>query len=178
MEKRETIEALLMEHFERRPQMRATDAYKLIFQGVFGVGHILGEGARKRLEEEVESLDIEDHPTEPLIERVSVDGSMIRVNLRPYLRRGFPLDRLYEAMEKTSKDRGSPEQFLFVWSVFHELANSGAIEVDGEELDSMHRQLQRENPRPHHHSELYRGAYFPAYRVVKREHFERLISFQ
>ncbi|MEE8325475.1 MAG: hypothetical protein V3R58_00380, partial [candidate division NC10 bacterium] len=62
MEKREAIEAMFMEHFERRPQMRATDAYKLIFQGVFGVGHILGEGARKRLEEEAESLDFEDHP--------------------------------------------------------------------------------------------------------------------
>jgi len=79
MERRDAVEALLMEHFERRPQMRATDVYKLLFQGVFGVGHILSEGARKRLEEEAESLNIEDHPAEPLIERVSADGSMVRM---------------------------------------------------------------------------------------------------
>lgn len=178
MEKREAIEALLMEHFERRPQMRATDVYKLLFQGAFGVGHIISEGAWKRLQEEVESLDIDDHPTEPLIERISVDGSMVRVNLRPYLRRGFPLDRLYEAMEETSKDRGFPEKFLFAWSVFHEFASSGAMKVDGEELASLHRDLQKKGPRPHHHSEHYRVAYYPAYRVVKREALERIPRLQ
>ncbi len=178
MEKREAIEVLLREHFERRPLMRATDVYKLLFQGVFGVGHILSEGALKRLEEEAESLNIEDHPAEPLIERISVDGSMVRVNLRPYLRRELPLDKLYEAMEETSKDRGDPEKFLFSWSVFYELAGSGAMAVDGEELDSLHRELQEEGPRPHHHSEPYRDAYYPAYRVVKRGALERIIRFQ
>jgi len=154
--------------------MRATDVYKLLFQGVFGVGHIISEGAWKRLQEEAESLDIDDHPTEPLIERISVDDSMVRVNLRPYLRRGFPLDRLYEAMEETSKDLGS----LFTWSVFHEFASSGAIKVDGEELASLHRDLQEKGPRPHHHSEPYRVAYYPAYRVVKRKAFERIPRLQ
>ena len=178
MEKREAIEALLMEHFERRPLMRATDVYKLLFQGDFGVSHILGEGAWKRLQEEADSLDIDDHPTEPLIERISVDGSMVRVNLRPYLRRGFPLDRLYEAMDETSKDRGSPEKFLFAWSVFHEFASSGAMKVDGEEFASLHRDLQEKGPRPHHHSEPYRVAYYPAYRVVKREALERVPRLQ
>jgi hypothetical protein len=178
MEKREAIAALLREHFERRPQMRGTDAYKLLFQGVFGVGHILGEGARRRLEEEAESLDLNDHPSETLTERVSMDGSMVRVNLRPYLRRGLPLDRLYMAMEETSKEPSAPEQFHFAWSVFHELASSGAIEVDGEELDFLHRELQREGPRPHHHSESYRDAYYPAYRVVKRELLEEIILSQ
>ena len=158
--------------------MRAADVYKLLFQGVFGVGHILGEGALKRLQEEAESLDIDDHPAEPLIERVSGDGSIVRVNLRPYLRRGLPLGRLYEAMEETSKDRGSPEKFLFAWSVFQELISSGAMEVDGEEFDSLHQELQEEGPRPHHHSETYRDAYYPAYRVVKRGALERIIRFE
>jgi hypothetical protein len=178
MERREAIEALLREHLERRPLMRATDVYKLLFQGVFGVGHILSEGAWKKLEEEAESLDIDDHPTEPSIERVSADGSMMRVNLRPYLRVGFPLDRLYEAMEETSKDRGATEKFLFVWSVFYELAGSGDMEVDGEELDSLNVEIVKKGPRPHHHSEPYRVAYYPAYRVVKREALERIPRFQ
>lgn len=178
MENREAIEALLMEHFERRPQMRAVDVYKLLFQGVFGVGHIVSEGARKRLEEEAESLDIDGHPTEPLIERVSVDGSMIRANLRPYLRRGLPLDTLYEAMEETAMERGPTEKFLLAWSVFHDLACSGAMKVNGEELDSLNRELQEVGPRPHHHSEAYRDAYYPAYRVVKKEALERIHQFQ
>jgi len=169
MDEGEAVEALLREHFERRPLMRATDFYKLLFQGVFGVGHILGEGARGRLQGEAASIDIQDHPEEPKIERVSADGSMVRVNLRPYLRQNLSLDRLYEAMEESSKETGIPEKFLYAWSVFHKLAVSGSIQVDLGELDSLNQELKEKGPSPHHHSESYRDAYYPAYRVVKRE---------
>ncbi len=178
MDGREAVEALLRDHFERRPLMRATDIYKLLYQGVFGVGHILGKGARKRLHEEAESIDLEDHPCEPLIEGVSSDASMVRVNLRPYLRKGLSLDELYGAMEETAKVRGSPEKFLQAWSVFHGLATSGSLEVDRGELDSLNVEILEQGPRPHHHSEQYRVAYYPAYRVVKRETLERIPRVQ
>ena len=158
--------------------MRATDFYKLLFQGVFGVGHILGEGAWKRLQEEAESIDVNSHPSEPLIEKISADGSRVRVNLRPYLRQGFPLSILYEAMKETAKKQGPTEKFLLAWSVFYELASSGAIKVDGEELDSLNRELQEKGPRPHHHSEPYRDAYYPAYRVVKRMSLDGIYQSQ
>lgn len=174
MDEVEAIEALLRKHFERRPLMRATDFYKLLYQGVFGVGHILGERARGRLQEEAASIDLADHPDEPLVEAVSADGAMVRVNLRPYLRQSLSLDRFYEAMKETSKDQGAPEKFLHAWSVFHELAISGALEVDHGELDSLDHDLHEKGPRPHHHSEPYRVAYYPAYRVVKRETLERI----
>lgn len=174
----EAVEALLRDHFERRPLMRATDFYKLLYQGVFGVGHILGEGARGRLQKEAASIDLADHPDEPLIEAVSADGSMVRVNLRPYMRRSLSLDRLYEAMEETAKDQGVPEKFLHAWSVFHGLAISLTFEVDRGELDSLHHELQEKGPRPHHHSEPYRVAYYPAYRVVNREALGRMTRIQ
>ncbi len=178
MDRREAIEALLREHFERRPRMRATDFYKLLFQGVFGVGHILGMGARKRLQEEAESIDINSHPTEPLIEKISTDGSIVRVNLRQYLRQGLPLGILYDAMKETAKKQGPTEKFLLAWSVFYELASSGVIKVDDEELDSLNKELQEVGPRPHHHSEPYRDAYYPAYRVVERGALEEIHQSQ
>jgi hypothetical protein len=174
----EAVEALLREHFQRRPLMRATDFYKLLYQGVFGVGHILGEGARGKLREEAASIDLADHPDEPLVEEVLADGSMVRVNLRPYLRQGLSLARLYEAMEETAKDQGVPEKFIQAWSVFHGLATSLALEVDRGELDSLHNEIQEKGPRPHHHSEPYRVAYYPAYRVVKREDLDRITRIQ
>jgi hypothetical protein len=178
MERRKAIEALLREHFERRPRMRASDFYKLLFQGVFGVGHILGEGAWKRLQEEAESIDVNSHPSEPLIEKISTDSSMVRVNLRPYLKLGFPLVVLFEAMIETAKKQGPTEKFLLAWSVFCEIVSSGAIKVNGEELDLLNRELQKEGPRPHHHSEPYKDAYYPAYRVVERGAFEKIHRFQ
>ena len=46
------IAELVGEHKAIRPEMRARDAYKLLYQGVFGVGHIMGSGAWDYLQSE------------------------------------------------------------------------------------------------------------------------------
>ena len=81
-------------------------------------------------------------------------------------------------MEETLNVRGSPEKVLSVWSVFHDLVGSGAVKVNGEELDLIHRELREGDPCPRHHSEPYRTAYYPAYRVVKREALGTIPRFQ
>ncbi len=149
--------------------MRATDAYKLLFQGVFGVGHIMGEEAMERLQEEVGRIDPDEHPWEPLIEEISADGSMVRVNLRPFLRRGLPLDGLFKAMKETVALEGVAEDFLRGWRAFNELVESGVIAVDKGELERLNRELEENGIRPHHHSAAYSEAYYPAYRVVRWE---------
>lgn len=169
MVRRERVEEFIKEHFSRRPLMRATDAYKLLYQGVFGVGHIMGDSAWERLEEEAERIEINDHPWEPLIEDVSADGSMVRVNLRPYLRRSLPIDRLFEAVKESAKGEGDHEDFIVAWTVFRELAEMGVIQVDHKEVEELDVELKEEGSRPRHHSEVYREAYYPAYRVVRRE---------
>ena len=158
-----------MEHYDRRPLMRATDLYKLLYQGVFGVGHIMDEGALDWLRAEAEKLDIEENPDEPLLEDISADGKIVRVNLRPYLRRGLPLEGLFEAMKETSRLDGSKEEFMDAWDVLKALVASGRLEVDIGEFKWLDEELQREGCRPHHHSEAYRNEYRPAYRVVTRE---------
>jgi hypothetical protein len=169
MASRERVEALIKEHFSRRPLMRATDAYKLLYQGVFGVGHIMSDSAWEHLEEEAGRIEIYDHPWEPLIEDVSADGSMVRVNLRPYLRKSLLLDNLFEAMKESAKGEGAPKDFLFAWMVFRELAETGTVQVDQNETEELDAELNEKGCRPHHHSEVYREAYYPAYRVVRRE---------
>ena len=168
MASRERVKALIKEHFSRRPLMRATDAYKLLFQGVFGVGHIMGDSAWEWLEEEAGRIEIYDHPWEPLIEDVSADGSMVRVNLRPFLRRGLLLDSLFETMKESAKGEGVPEDFFLAWTVFRELAETGVVQVDQNETEELDSELNEKGCRPHHHSEAYREAYYPAYRVVRR----------
>jgi hypothetical protein len=167
--KREAVERILTAHFERRPLMRATDFYKLLYQGVFGVGHIMGEGAPDWLEREAEGLNLQEHPKEPLLEEVSADGKMVRVNLRPYLRQGLPLGGLFTAMEETSRVEVSSEEFKEAWAVFKALVASGRLKVDMGEFKALDDELWREGCHPHHHSEAYRDAYHPAYRVVTLE---------
>jgi hypothetical protein len=176
MVNRRRIEALLRENYERRPLMRATDFYKLLYQGAFGVGHIMGDAAWDWLKKEAGNIDLNEHPGEPLMEGVSADGSMVRVNLRPYLRRGLSLEDLFEAMEKTALREGSREEFLEAWDVFKGLASSGEVRVDSWELEALDEELQREGPTPHHHSDAYREEYHPAYRIVGKKFLVGLID--
>ena len=173
---RGSIEALLRGHYERRPLMRATDFYKLLYQGAFGVGHIMGDAAWDWLRKEAGGIDLSEHLGEPLVEDVSADGSMVRVNLRPYLRRGLPLEDLFEAMKKTAPQEGPNELFLEAWGVFKDLAASGEVQVDSGELERLEEELLRDGPSTHHHSEAYREGYHPAYRVVRRELLVGLID--
>jgi hypothetical protein len=163
------VETLIRVHFERRPLMRAKDAYKLLHQGVFGVGHIMGDRSWAWLKAEAEGLDLEEQPDEPLLEEISADGSMVRVNLRPYMRRGLPLERLFSAMKETAGFGGSPRDFLEAWIMFKTLANSGEIGADKAEIEALDEGLRSGEFRPQHHSDAYRDAYRPAYRVVRRE---------
>ena len=166
---RKRIEALLMGHRDRRPHMRVTDYYKLIYQGVFGVGHIMGEGAWGWLEREAEGLDMSENPDEPLIEAISVDGSVVRVNLRPYLREGGSLTALFDSMRETALVEGSTEEFMEVWRVFLALVEEGRVEADPTDLEEICIELREKGAIPHHHSQAYREAYSPAYRVVRRD---------
>jgi len=166
---------LIREHLKRRPKMRAADVYKMLYQGVFGVRHLMSEGAWDRLEAEARTLGLDGQPGEPLIEEVSADGSMVRVNLRPYLRRGLPLDRLFSAMEVSAMEEGETEKFIKAWSAFKELSRPGGLVFDEGEIGELDKELEG-GCRPRHHSEAYRRAYAPAYRVVRRSVLERVFD--
>jgi len=169
------METFIIGHIERRPLMRATDVYKLLYQGVFGVGHILGGDAYDRLLNEARNLNLVDQPDEPLLEDASVDGSMVRVNLRPYLRRGLPLDKIFNTMKATEplEDAG---EFLRLWGAFKHLVKSGRLNFSGEEIEMLDGGLRGGGCPPRHHSEEYRRAYSPSYRVALRRELERILG--
>jgi hypothetical protein len=50
--------------------------------------------------------------------------------------------------------------------------------VDREDLEGLDRELREEGCRPYHHSQAYREAYKPAYRVVSRRALESFFDSQ
>ncbi len=156
--------------------MRAADVYKLLYQGVFGVRHLFSEVAWQRLEAEARTLNLDDLPEGPLTEEISADGSMLRVNLRPFLRRGLRLDRLFSAMEESALEEGEVEDFLEAWGVFKNLIKLGELIFDEKEIEELDRRLDGGGCPPQHHSETYRMTYNPAYRVVRASVFKRMFS--
>lgn len=158
-----------------RPEMRARDAYKLLYQGVFGVGHIMGPGAWDYLQSEAAALDIQGQPGDPLLEDAALDGTVVRINLRPYLRGGHSLTKLMEAMRQ-SDIAGNPAAFLEAWDAFAELVWSSQLDFEHSEVDAINRALDRAKPQPMHHTQQYRDAYHPAYRVVRRREILKILG--
>jgi hypothetical protein len=169
------IAELINEHKVARPKMQAKDVYKLLYQGVFGVGHIMGPGTWNYLQNETKSIDLTDQPNDTLLESISIDGSIIRVNLRPFMREGYPLHRLIEAMRE-SDICGNPTSFLESWNSFAELVWSDQLDFIYAEVEAINNVLDKERPQPMHHSQQYRDNYHPAYRVVRRREILKILG--
>jgi len=168
----------LLSHIERRPLMEVRDVYKLLYQGVFGVGHIMGGNAKNRLEEEANRIDLEDHKWEPLIEPVNPEGSLIRVNLRPYMRGDGDLECLYDAMVESSTKKGEVSQFIESWGEFKKLNDEENLGFSRDDIREYDHVIDKERIEPKHHTEKYRQSYYPAYRVVVTEIFEKYTDIQ
>ncbi len=160
------VRKLIKQHLQTRPNAEARDVYKFLYQGVFGVGHIISEKAWSILVEEAGRIDLTDHLEDPLLEPVSPDREMVRVNLRQYINKGGDLETLYTVMKKSAEHKGDEGTFLAYWSEFRRMAAEnipGIPLADIEEIDDW---IEEEGIVPMHHTEAYREAYYPAYRVV------------
>lgn len=160
------VKPLILEHLNRRPMARAQDIYKLLFQGVFGVAHIVSDRAWDILVEEAGRINLQDHAKDPLIESVSPDDSMVRVNLRQYINSGGYLETLYRVMRKSAEHKGDEQVFLDYWSQYKNMVAEGLVSGAQVEIDELDKLIRHEGVKPRHHTEPYRQAYYPAYRVV------------
>ena len=164
---------LLKWHINRRPAMKARDAYKLIYQGIFGVGHILKAEALTMLVDEAKRVDLNDNNTEDWVEKLPPDGSMIRVNLRPHIMKGFSLNDLFKMMQ-SSVNTLNLQDFIDTWNLLVEMVMEGKVSIDRTDVINLDLCIDRVDPRPFHHTNEYREAYKPSYRVVALEAFRRV----
>lgn len=165
------VKKLVLDHLKKRPESQVQDIYKLLYQGVFGVGHLLTERAWEILEEEANRINLNDHADDPLLENISPDHTFIRVNLRQYLNQGYPLRSLYQVMKRSAIYKGEEKVFQTYWNTFTELVKDGVLDLSIEKIRQLEKMMEKEGVKPQHHSETYRKKYYPAYRVVLREIF-------
>ena len=163
------------------------DIYKCLHQGEFGVAHTIDDPDRfrDRLHHELLGVQpVQPASDEPVLENVSVDGAIMRVNLRPY---GALFDNdthkacdlLTEAcLESAGIPKGSSERFLSVLYDFRDLNNAGELVVGNviyafpsEMVDHFLKEVRdlarRLGEIPvFSHSPAYRRLNSPSYRVV------------
>lgn len=161
------LEPVLAAELARRPAATAADLYKLLHQSVFGPGHLiqdLAAATRFLLQELAEAGP--SLPGEAL--REDLGGGLVRVNLRPFRdRQGSPAE-LVRAMARTAKaNRGEAKALeARLDTACRQLDGSGRATLAAELRTLARAQAAKGHPALHH-SEAYRGAYRPAYRVVQ-----------
>ena len=158
---------VVLEHWARYPQMQPQDLYKLAFQGALGNEHLMSDTTmvRRYLLEELGS--VQPSVDEPLVEAINPDGSLVRVNLRPFKAAGLDPEVLLEAMVRTGSTFVPSEQLLesFLGEI-RRLSLEERIPVTlGVLLPYLEQQRAAGFP-PVHHSAEYATHYHPAYRVV------------
>ncbi|MBM3300233.1 MAG: hypothetical protein FJY85_09790, partial [Deltaproteobacteria bacterium] len=113
------------------------DIYKCLHQGEFGVGHSIQDPVRfgERLLQDL--LVAEPSAAEPILEDVSCDGSVFRLNLRPYRHRFVGHENkasallLQVCLESAGIQRGNSESMLAVLAEFRDLNDDGELGVEG-----------------------------------------------
>jgi len=164
------------------------DIYKCLHQGEFGVGHTIDNpaGFRQRLYQEIMRETAAEPLSEPAVENISADGSMLRINLRALRHHyGDDADRAADdlarvCIQSAQVTRGSSVHFFETLDLFKMLNQAGEIALAGHVfafptamvntfLSEVHELMRRIRQVPvFSHSESYRRLNRPSYRVVTR----------
>ena len=158
---------LLVEHARRYPKMEPADLYKLLMHRSMGPGHLVTAGdALAWLQQEAAELA----PLPAGVEAVEVldaGRGLARVHLRPWLAQGVSLEALATAFSETAA-RWTPQPDLLAveLGVAGRLLPQLGLSFDQAAWEAFTAPLLAQGLPAVHHSETYRAAYAPAYRVV------------
>jgi hypothetical protein len=161
------IGQLLDRHLQRYPRMELADLYKLLHQAAMGAGHAVDDvdSARRRLEQEAAQLG--SGPQEPIADPISPDGVLARIHLRPYLAAGRDLGALLDAFVETARARAPDADKLAKFcGCLGDLADTRGIPFGRSEVEGYIGDMIRQGYPVVRHSDAFRAAYRPAYRVV------------
>jgi hypothetical protein len=171
------VREILLGEIERHPLSKVEDIYKFVHQASFGSEHAVKDtiAVRKWMENEITDLDFSVN--DELINQLSPNGELVRVNLRPYLKKGFNSDDLLNAFVETANNyKGSAEDFNLFWREAEKLAEENKFKFTAAELNTFFEDQAKKGYPAVHHSEEYEAEYKPAYRVVDLQYIKFLIK--
>lgn len=174
MKRQEETRKALRQQCEKYPKFAVTDLFKFLYQSAFGCEHLVSDiaAAKAYICKEAENAC---PAARDLIE--PLDGDYCRVHL-DYLRKGLSADTfaklfiLSGAHVEDGKER-LEEKLSVLWK----MAQEGELPFLKEEVEASLEKWRGEGCPACHHSEVYRAAYAPAYRLMKKEYVRFLPLF-
>ena len=164
------LTGILQEHAQKYPLMEPTDAVKLIYQNEFGGGHMIRneDACMDYLRREYAA--IEKDPNACRSE--DIGNGILRVHLTALSVN--EIERLgHDFIRSAQAHKGALERFLEKLSLLRELTAQGLFSFDLDALDRYLAHYQASGYPAVSHSETYRQAYRPAYRIVRSTEYWR-----
>jgi hypothetical protein len=147
-----SIRDIIRSNISRYPLIQVKDLYKLSHQAALGSEHAVKdiESARERLRRELD--EIKPSPSEPLVDEISADGEIVRVNLRPYRAMHIESESLLQAFVKTANEyQGSILRLELYLQVIEEMVEKGEIYIQLNSLRSLIKEMESSGyPALHH----------------------------
>ena len=162
----EELRAILITHAKRYPLMQPRDAVKLIYQNEFGGGHLIRDEQACLNYLRREYADLEKDPTAPLYE--DIGNGIVRVHLAVV--KPENLEQLgRDFIRSAAKHKGTLDSFLNKLEVLRILTAEGVFAFDLDALNTYLSEYKAAGYPAVSHSEPYRQAYKPAYRVILKQ---------
>ncbi|NLL88020.1 MAG: hypothetical protein GX228_03670 [Firmicutes bacterium] len=164
----------LVEQLQNHPAVEPQDIVKLCYQAVFGAEHMLKDAAaaRQYLYEEFEAAQPADIP---ICENIS--DQYCRVNIAGWKYHGLSKEELFELFWRTAAveeghkaaEHAHAERFRKLMEEYLETVRQACGAERFQALKAYLETYYREGIHPVHHSDEYREAENPHYRVVRRD---------
>ena len=172
------LERIVAVQLARYPRMEHADVYKLLYQGAMGCSHAVTDRRSAGASLRTEAEDLEEGPPEPVVDTISSDGRMTRVNIRPYLDAGGDIEMLLQAFMLTAELHAGSMELLDSSAEWAAKKSAGCFFPPHlKNLGDYLNDKRRSGYPAVHHSPVYRKLYRPCYRVISADHIEELLEF-
>lgn len=162
-----TLTALLQSHQNTYPLMQEQDFLKLLYQRSFGCGHMVSDetAAMNYMKEEWQDCV----PASPKNNFEALGNGFARFYLEGAINRGISaeaLTRLFIMSAGLPLSGNAEQTFLSDCKVLEQLCENQQLPCSVSAVTSLKDTCIQDNFRPFRHSEIYRSAYQPHYRVI------------
>ena len=160
-----TDRELLLLHAERYPKAEPTDLLKLVYQAAFGPGHLVSDPLRAEayIAKEMQSAPSLPYLTEP------IGGGYARLYLGTARDRGLSPEEIARRFIRAAECPPAPAVLDRLLAELTSLAEAGHFAFSVDALGKALSRWEAAGKPLFRHSETYRAAYAPAYRVVMEE---------
>lgn len=166
----QAYQTVIEDQLRAYPASRLQDIYKYFYQSHFGAGHMIGDTAATREYLHREITEMPDSSSLPLCQSLLPEGNYIRVDLRCVDEGKISEEALAQAFIASARP---PEDEKMSWEKEWQLILAAIrrtpLAPEGWEEDEPELTQAAKHHAAVHHSDSYRQAYHPHYRLVSRE---------